>query len=103
MELFLSAYTRRPKVLRASLGDTYTSDVERTRHSQRQHFYKRYHPRVRNRLSNLIKSAVLLSYSPLAAKCLHDTLVMDVWDSNRIRIMGTLYSIPDFVSMLVLC
>ena len=41
-------------------------------------------------LSNLIKSAVLLSYSPLAAKCLYDTLVLDVWDSNRIRIMGTL-------------
>ena len=30
-------------------------------------------------LSNLIKSAVLLSYSPLAAFLLYETMVNDVW------------------------
>lgn len=52
-------------------------------------------------LSNLIKSAVLLSYSPLAAFLLYETMVNDVWPSNRIRIMGTLYCIPDFVSLFM--
>ena len=52
-------------------------------------------------LSNLIKSAVLLAYSPLAAQLLYNTMVLDEWDSNRIRIMGTLYTIPDFVSLFM--
>ena len=52
-------------------------------------------------LSNLIKSAVLLSYSPLAAELLYKTMVLDVWPSNQIRIMGTLYCIPDFVSLFL--
>lgn len=52
-------------------------------------------------LSNLIKSAVLLSYSPLAGQLLYQTMVDDVWPSNRIRIMGTLYCIPDFVSLFM--
>jgi len=52
-------------------------------------------------LSNLIKSAVLLSYSPLAAKLLYSTMSLDVWPSNRIKLMGTLYSIPDFVSLFM--
>lgn len=34
-------------------------------------------------------------------KLLWETLVLDVWDSNKIRIMGTLYSIPDFVSLFM--
>ena len=52
-------------------------------------------------LSNLIKSAVLLAYSPLAGVLLYETMVLDQWDSNRIRIMGTLYCIPDFVSLFM--
>ena len=52
-------------------------------------------------LSNLIKSAMLLAYSPLAAQLLYSTMVLDEWDSNRIRIMGTLYCIPDFVSLFM--
>lgn len=52
-------------------------------------------------LSNLIKSAVLLSYSPLAAKLLYSTMSLDVWPSNRIKLMGTLYAIPDFVSLFM--
>ena len=52
-------------------------------------------------LSNLIKSAALFAYSPLAAQLLYETMYLDVWNSNKIRIMGTLYSIPDFVSLIV--
>lgn len=52
-------------------------------------------------LSNLIKSSVLLVYSPLAAVLLYNCLVHDQWDSTRIRIMGTLYTIPDFVSLFM--
>jgi hypothetical protein len=52
-------------------------------------------------LSNLIKSSVLLAYSPLAGLLLYETMVLDSWDSNRIRIMGTLYCIPDFVSLFM--
>ena len=52
-------------------------------------------------LSNLIKSAVLLSYTPLAVYCLYQALVEDVWDERRIRNLGVLYAIPDFVSLLV--
>lgn len=52
-------------------------------------------------LSNLIKSAVLLSYSPLAFNLLVQSMHHDVWDTNKIRIMGTLYCIPDFVSLFV--
>merc|ERR1712195_127261 len=52
-------------------------------------------------LSNLIKSSVLLSYSPIAGYLLYQTMYLDEWDSNRIRIMGTLYCIPDFVQLCI--
>ena len=52
-------------------------------------------------LMNLIKSGVLLSYTPMAMQLLYETLALDVWNSNKIRIMGTLYCIPDFVSLFV--
>lgn len=52
-------------------------------------------------LSNLIKSAMLLAYSPSAAKTLWLALARDVWSTPRIRTMGVLYAIPDAVSMLV--
>merc|ERR1712166_100007 len=52
-------------------------------------------------LSNLIKRSVLLSYSPIAGYLLYQTMYLDTWDSNRIRIMGTLYCIPDFVSLFM--
>lgn len=39
-------------------------------------------------LSNLIKSAVLLAYSPCAAKTLWLALVQNVWSTPRIRTMG---------------
>ena len=39
-------------------------------------------------LSNLIKSAVLLAYSPLAAKTLYQTIWMDHWSTQQIRNLG---------------
>lgn len=52
-------------------------------------------------LSNLLKSATLLSYTPLAAAVLWSTMVDDHWDTIRIRNLGTLYCIPDFVSLFL--
>jgi hypothetical protein len=52
-------------------------------------------------LSNVLKSAVLLAYSPLAARTLYQALVQDVWSTPRIRNLGVLYAIPDAVSMLL--
>uniref|UniRef100_A0A7S4F2G9 Uncharacterized protein n=1 Tax=Chrysotila carterae TaxID=13221 RepID=A0A7S4F2G9_CHRCT len=52
-------------------------------------------------LSNLIKAAVLLSYTPLAALTLYRALVRDEWNTQRIRNLGVLYAIPDFVSLFL--
>lgn len=52
-------------------------------------------------LSNLIKSAALLAYTPTAAVLLYHACVHDDWDTPRIRAMGVLYAIPDAVSMLL--
>ena len=52
-------------------------------------------------LSNLIKSAALLAYTPSAAVTLYLALMGDVWSTPRIRAMGVLYAIPDAVSMLL--
>jgi len=52
-------------------------------------------------LSNLIKSAVLLSYCPLAARTLYQALYFGEWSTPRIHILGVLYAIPDAVSMLL--
>ena len=52
-------------------------------------------------ISNLIKSAVLLAYTPLAAKLLWQTIYLDVWNTVAIRNLGCMYAIPDFVSLLL--
>jgi len=52
-------------------------------------------------LSNLIKSAVLLAYTPTAAVTLYNACVRDEWSTPRIRTLGVLYAIPDAVSMLL--
>jgi len=52
-------------------------------------------------LGNLIKSAVLFSYCPLASKVLYEALVNDSWNNSRIRNLGVLYAIPDFVSLFL--
>ena len=52
-------------------------------------------------LSNLIKSGVLLAYCPLAVDVLWKTIVLDQWPNQRIRNLGCMYAIPDFVSLLL--
>jgi hypothetical protein len=52
-------------------------------------------------ISNLVKSGVLLAYSPMCAKLLYSALLHDEWSTPRIRNMGVLYAIPDFVSLLL--
>jgi len=52
-------------------------------------------------LSNLIKSAMLLAYTPSAALTLYSACVLDDWNTPRIRALGVLYAIPDAVSMLL--
>ena len=52
-------------------------------------------------LSNLIKSAVLLAYTPSAAVTLYNACLHDDWSTPRIRAMGVLYAIPDAVSLLL--
>ena len=52
-------------------------------------------------LSNLIKSAVLTAYTPQAAYLLYQAIHLDEWSTPRIRSLGVLYAIPDFVSLFL--
>jgi len=52
-------------------------------------------------LSNLVKAAVLLSYTPVAARTLYLGMVNDEWRTTSIRNLGVLYAIPDTVSLLL--
>lgn len=52
-------------------------------------------------LSNLIKSGLLCIYTPLAFMLLKNIIVYDIWDNNRILTLGSLYALPDFVSLFV--
>ena len=52
-------------------------------------------------LSNLIKSAVLLAYTPSCVYTLYRAMALDEWSTPRIRSMGVLYAIPDTVSLLL--
>lgn len=52
-------------------------------------------------LSNCIKAAMLASMTPFALHLLYMALIQDVWISARIRNLGCLYAIPDFVSLLL--
>jgi len=52
-------------------------------------------------LSNLVKAAVLLSYTPVAARTLYLGMVNDEWSTTSIRNLGVLYAIPDTVSLLL--
>lgn len=52
-------------------------------------------------LSNLIKSATLVSYVPFAAHTLWQCTIDDVWDTARIHRLSVLYCIPDFVSLFL--
>ena len=52
-------------------------------------------------ISNLIKSGMLAAVTPFSIEGLYHIMVMDKWDGIRIRNLGCLYAIPDFVSLLV--
>lgn len=52
-------------------------------------------------LSNLIKSGLLLVYTPNAIYILYETMYNDNWDNLKIKNMGSLYAIPDFVSLFM--
>jgi len=52
-------------------------------------------------LSNLIKSGILCSVTPFAFYLLKETIMNDIWSTNKIRNLGTIYAIPDFVSLIL--
>ena len=52
-------------------------------------------------LSNLIKSGLLFVYTPTAVYILYDTMYNDNWNNLKIKNMGSLYAIPDFVSLFM--
>ena len=52
-------------------------------------------------LSNLIKSGMLAAITPFALEGLYNIIFLDVWDSTRIKNLGCLYAVPDFVSLFV--
>lgn len=52
-------------------------------------------------LSNLIKSGLLFVYTPSALYILYDTMYNDNWNNLKIKNMGSLYAIPDFVSLFM--
>lgn len=51
-------------------------------------------------LSNLIKSAMLMTFTPQSIYVLYE-IFFDRWNNQRIHNMGCLYAIPDFVSLLL--
>ena len=52
-------------------------------------------------LSNLIKSGLLFVYTPNAINILHQTMYLNNWNNLQIKNMGSLYAIPDCVSLFM--
>lgn len=52
-------------------------------------------------LTNIIKAILLCAMTPMAFMLLYDTLVLDKWDTLRIRNLGSLYVIPDLISLFL--
>ena len=52
-------------------------------------------------LSNLIKSALLFVYTPFASIILYNAIYLDHWDNKFIKNLGSLYCIPDFISLIL--
>ena len=52
-------------------------------------------------MSNLIKSGLLFVYTPNALYILYQTMYLDVWNNLQIKNMGSLYAIPDCVSLFM--
>jgi hypothetical protein len=52
-------------------------------------------------LSNLIKSALLFTYVPLASYVIYNAIVYDFWNDSLIKNAATLYAVPDTVSLFM--
>ena len=52
-------------------------------------------------IANLIKSGMLAAITPFSIHGLYNIIFLDVWETVKIRNLGCLYAIPDFVSLLV--
>eukprot|EP00659_Diplonema_papillatum_P004127 gene4127-6420_t len=52
-------------------------------------------------ISNLIKTGMLAAITPFSIQGLIKIIVADNWETIKIRNLGCLYAIPDFVSLLV--
>eukprot|EP01059_Diplonema_ambulator_P030698 TRINITY_DN5355_c0_g1_i1.p1 TRINITY_DN5355_c0_g1~~TRINITY_DN5355_c0_g1_i1.p1 ORF type:complete len:310 (+),score=86.04 TRINITY_DN5355_c0_g1_i1:415-1344(+) len=52
-------------------------------------------------ISNLIKSGMLAAITPFSIEGLYNIMYYDQWETTKIRNLGCLYAIPDFVSLLV--
>ena len=50
-------------------------------------------------VSNIIKSLLLGSITPIAGTILYQTMHLDQWNNNLIKNIGILYAIPDGVSL----
>nr|CCC93526.1 conserved hypothetical protein [Trypanosoma congolense IL3000] len=53
-------------------------------------------------IANLIKAGILASLVPFAVVQLSRIILFDEWDTNTLRNLGCIYTIPDFVSMLII-
>ena len=52
-------------------------------------------------VSNILKSICLGIISPIAMRILYQTMYLDTWNNNLIKNMGSIYAIPDGVSLLL--
>lgn len=52
-------------------------------------------------IGNLIKAGVLISITPFAAYHLTKMIVFDEWDTQTLQSLGSIYVIPDFISLMI--
>lgn len=52
-------------------------------------------------IGNLLKAGVLISITPFAAFHLTKIIVFDEWNTQTLQTLGSIYVIPDFISMIV--
>lgn len=52
-------------------------------------------------IGNLIKAGILISITPFACVHLVKIIVFEEWESDTLRNLGCIYTIPDFISMVI--
>jgi hypothetical protein len=52
-------------------------------------------------IGNLIKAQALLLYTPIAVRLLNGAIFHDEWPNQRIKTLGCMYAMIDFVSLIV--